>query len=437
MVQIEENKLKILTWLLRLAVGALFIFSGFVKAIDPWGTIYKVQDYLAAMEINLWDNLILTAVFGLCATEFIVGVFLITGCLRRSTPIAAFIIMLFMTPLSLWVALKDPVPDCGCFGDVIIISNWSTFYKNLLIVVGTIYLIRFNKRTTWLITPALQWIMLLSSIIFVFAIELFGYNFQPLLDFRKYPKGVNLISEVQEMNESEYRFIYKKGQEEKIIGENDDLPTEEDGWTFVRREKISEDKNADEFHDVTNFRIWSKDGDEDMTEDALANYKELIMLMIPDIKQVSPSTTWKLNAIYDWATEKGIGMIGIVAGSIEEINDWDDLAMPSYEVYSADDTQIKEIVRGNPAIVFLEEGVIKGKTMLSAVDVDNIYKNDTSYHYEKFDVNTEIILFNCIAFYLIIVSVLIGLSFTPHLARLIATTFNHRLIHDGKVHHEE
>ena len=105
------------TWIIRVLVGGVFIFSGFVKAVDPWGTLYKVEEYLNVMGIGLWHSIVVAGVFLLCAFEFTIGIFLILGCYRRSAPWLAFITMCFMLPLTLWIAVFNPVADCGCFGE--------------------------------------------------------------------------------------------------------------------------------------------------------------------------------------------------------------------------------------------------------------------------------------------------------------------------------
>ncbi|MDE6772479.1 MAG: DoxX family protein, partial [Muribaculaceae bacterium] len=121
------------TWTARLLVGCVFVFSGFVKAIDPFASIYKAEAYLSALSLEIWPNLILLGVFSLCAIEFLVGVFILFGCFRKSIIIIVALIMAFMLPITLWLALDNPIDDCGCFGDAIKISNWTSFWKNIIL----------------------------------------------------------------------------------------------------------------------------------------------------------------------------------------------------------------------------------------------------------------------------------------------------------------
>lgn len=183
-----------ITWLLRIAVGGTFIFSGFVKAIDPWGTLYKLEEYLNVMGLPLWHSIVVAGTFLLCSVEFVAGTMLLAGCYRKSSPWIVFAIMCVMLPLTLWIAVANPVADCGCFGDFLIISNWATFWKNVALMAGVIWLLKFNRYSRCIISPALQWIAFLATLIFIGYIEVEGYLFQPLIDFRPYKVGGPLLS---------------------------------------------------------------------------------------------------------------------------------------------------------------------------------------------------------------------------------------------------
>lgn len=411
-----------LTWLIRIIIGGVFVFSGFSKAIDPWGTLYKVNDYLGVLSLSIWPNLVLVGVFGLCAIEFLTGIFLLLGCFRRSTAIVAALIMAGMLPLSLWIAISDPVADCGCFGDAFIISNWATFWKNIVISIGIIWLIRYNRKPICLVTPALQWIAFVVSAFFILTIELFGYISQPLIDFRPYKTGESLIDmDNQYSDEPEYLFIYEKDGVREEFNMNDSLPDENDGWIFIDRKELKKSdssENVSKEKDSRNLRIWSKDGEEDETELAITEDGKELLIMMPDLKEVSPATTWKLNSLYEWSLKNDIVMIAVVSGSPEEISTWEDLSMASYPIYTADDTQIKEVVRGNPGVVYLENGKIQWKSTLTAINIDDFLLPEATYDARNFSFDNRKILLNCTYLYLIIVGVLIVLSFTPKIQYL-------------------
>lgn len=411
--------IRIITWIIRLATGVLFVFSGFTKGIDPWGTLYQIDAYLAAMNLNLWSNLRLALAFGLSATEFVIGVFLLTGTLRKATPIAAIVIMAFMLPLSAWVAFYNPVEDCGCFGSALIISNQATLIKNIILCVLLLWLLKYNSKCICLISPAIQWIFLVLSIAFIFMVEMFGYNYQPLIDFGNYKKGTSLLPFEEEDGSEEYILIYSNGENEHRFSLEDELPDEESGWFFVKREKIDKYKDTKSTKEIKNLIVFSRDGSEIETTDIIENEGKEIIVMMPELRNVSPATTWKLNALYDLLENNDIKMIAIASGNSEDIDFWKDIAMPSYEIFLADDTLIKEIIRGNPAIVFLENGVIRGKTMLSAIDSDVLDNEDEDKIESYLDFDNDKVLINSIAFYLIITGLLMALSLIPRLYQLI------------------
>lgn len=408
------------TYLLRVIVGGVFIFSGFIKGIDPWGTIYKFDDYLAALSLNIWPNLVLVGAFALCAIEFLCGVFLLTGCFRRSMPMLAAAIMAIMLPLTLWIAMADPVADCGCFGDAYVISNWASFWKNVGLTLGVLWLIKYNRKCNWLVTPALQWLVFVASGIFIVIIELFGYASQPLLDFRPYKIGVSIADSggTSADNEPNYVFIYEKDGIIKEFGINDELPDEASGWMFVDRKEKHEADSTPILSSDRNFRVWSKDGDEDVTEEAITDEGKELIIMMPDLDKVSPATTWKLNSLYEWTVQNNVYMIAVVAGSPEEIAIWEDLSMASYPIFTADDTQIKSVVRGNPGVVYLIDGKIVWKSTLRAIDIDDFLSPETSHDAASFGLDNARLLRNLSYLYLTVLAVLVLLSFVPFLKRI-------------------
>lgn len=379
----KDLVIKIITWVLRLCCGGLFIFSGFVKAIDPWGTIFKVEEYLAAFGVSVPFMFMRLGVFGLCAVEFIVGCFLAMGCYRKSCPIFAGLIMAFMLPLSLWVAIEDPVASCGCFGDAWHVSNWFTFWKNVALSAGILWLLKYNISITYLVSPAFQWLAVVASGIYILIIELTGYFYQPLIDFRDYPPGATLFAQPPSQDTEE----------------GDDSVDDEG-----------------EYHGIDVFDIHDA---EDMNEEASYPEGKELIVMIPKVSMVSPATTWKLNSLYEWALDNGVKMIGIVSGSPEEIEEWEDLSMASYPVYLADDTAIKEVVRGNPGIVYLDKGKIVWKTTLNSIDIDDFLSPEVSGEASGFAGDNARFLINVSLIYVIVMAFLVFISFTPRLAQLL------------------
>ncbi len=369
--------LVVLTWLMRLAVGSVFIISGLSKGIDPWGSYYKTMEYLVAMHIPIvdWGNTVLVLAFILFTVEFVIGVSLLLGCFRKAAPIMAALFMLVMLPLTLWIAISDPVADCGCFGDFIVVSNWATFIKNCIISLAVIWLLKFNSKVKSLISPYLQWIATVVIAAYIVIVGYIGYWQQPMVDFRPYKVGTRLLAQDEEAEYiPRYEFVYEKNGAMRKFGEDDELPDEAEGWKFVRREEKEFVKNEHSSslvnEEASDFRIWSEDGEEDVT-DMLTGYDRQLMLLVPDINTLSMATSWKINRLYDMSKSHDTEFFAVVAGSPDAIEEWRDLSSGQYQIYSAEDTSIKELVRGNPGLVGLEDGVIKWKSSLSALRLND------------------------------------------------------------------
>ena len=155
---------------IRLVFSLTFLFSGTVKLIDPRGTQYKIEDYGAAFSMSglLPDGLPLTLACTIAIVEFLMGVYLFFGIRRRLTLSTAICFLLIMTPLTLYLAIKNPVSDCGCFGDALILSNWQTFGKNVVLLVLSIIALRYYKLMPHFVGKRYEWMVALAA--FVFAV---------------------------------------------------------------------------------------------------------------------------------------------------------------------------------------------------------------------------------------------------------------------------
>lgn len=344
-----------LVWLLRLAVGAVFIFSGFVKAVDPWGFIYKIREYLDVWDISWVSRETVTVVaFTVAAGEFTSGVLLLTGCLRRTVVWFMLLLMAFMLPLTLYIYVFQPVADCGCFGDALVISNAATFYKNVAITLSLVFLARYNSKVTMIYQPIVQWLVIVVSVVLCLFLSIVGYNVQPLVDFRHYPVGGTLADD----SESNVRLIYERDDVRQEF-EVDALP--DSTWTYVGRTSLESGL-------ASSLAIF--DGDDEVTADVLDPTAPQLLLMVSDPAQHTKARAGMANALNAYITNQGGSMIGIVAASGDELKTWMSKVEPDYEVYSADDTTIKEIVRGNAGIVYVKDGKIVWKRNLYSLPAD-------------------------------------------------------------------
>ena len=365
-----EKWCQVLTVLMRLVVGGVFIFSGFTKGVDPWGTCYKITDYLNALGLGQWSDTALFIAVALAAVEFMTGVAIAVGAFRRSALWLALLMLAVMTPLTLWLAVTGAVADCGCFGDALHLSNWATFGKNVLLVLGIIYLLLFNRSVRSLYGPAVQWMVMAVSFALVMAVAYYGYFVQPLIDYRPYPVGTRLVGATAvEDNDSEDDFIFiysRDGVEHEFT--IDSLPDEEDGWEYVTRYHARRPQGKVIVQNGGNsIAIVDEDGS-DVTLDLLADSRRTVLLLFPNLPDVGVVNSFALNELNDAALVADVDVIGLTPATAQEIEHWNDISMASYSIYNMDDSELKMIARGNPAVVYLEDGVIKWKRTLASLD---------------------------------------------------------------------
>lgn len=351
------------TWVLRVAVGAVFIMSGISKMLDPWGFVFKIEEYLSAWGWDLPRTLDLMGALGLSAYEFVFGTLLMLGCYKRVTPWLLTLCMVFMLPLTLYIWIKDPVEDCGCFGDFWVLSNAATFWKNVVLTAMLVGLLYLNRKVRGLFHHNLQWIVMMALGFYIITIGLVSYTIQPLADFRPYPVGSSLTEGDDDDSEADdVRFVYERDGELREFG-LDELPDDDD-WTFVERRGGAVT--------VTPLSIFDPDTDEDVTEEVLSGDGPLLILVMSEPARADLSDTYAINELNEAISARGGRMIALLATGRDGIETWRDLSMGSYDCYMADDTQLKELVRGVMALVYAEDGEIVWKRTISSIDLNDV-----------------------------------------------------------------
>ncbi|MCM1319101.1 MAG: clostripain-related cysteine peptidase [Muribaculaceae bacterium] len=423
----SEKLITLLTWIFRLAIGGTFIFSGVVKAIDPWGTIYKLHDYIAAMPQGFmgWALPLLTPfAFALFTIEILLGISVITGSYRRLSAIGSLLMMLVMTPLTLWIALKNPVPDCGCFGDALILTNWQTFWKNIVLLAMSVWLLIYNRHARCLILPGIQWLMVIGTLVFAVFIGFVGYSIQPMIDFRPYPIGSNLIDAATDEGETgsdTLMAIWQRGDEQITIPA-DSIPQGE-GWEFIDRVENTNNKVSDSDTATKSKGLAIFDDAEDITEDVIPSEGEAVVVFMYDLPNLSKGNYYKLNSLYAYCKQNDIALVVVAAATPLQINDFIDQSLAEYPVYTAEDTAMKEVARGNPSFVYLKDGKIVYKAVFSAIPTYD-FKEDTPARpgaladYAPKWADSETLNATC----LIMLSFIVLLIFASHVPRVVNYT---------------
>lgn len=364
-LEIDKKHIVEKAWvnLCRFLLGALFIFSGFVKAVDPLGSFYKIQDYLTAFGMISWFPSYLPLFFGvaLSAVEFCAGVFLFLGIRRKVAATLALLLMCVMTPLTLYLALANPVSDCGCFGDAWVLTNWQTFAKNIVLLIAAIAVFRRQDMIVPFITAKMEWMISMYTFLFVFVLSFYCLANLPILDFRPYKIGVNIkagmeIPEGSKPSVFESRFVLEKdGKRQEFALDNYPDST----WTFVEARTVLKEKGYEPpIHD---FSMMSLDTGEDITDSVLSDKGYTFLLVAHRIEEADDSDIDLINEIYDYSVEHGYGFYALTSSPEDEIELWRDKTGAEYPFCQMDDITLKTIIRSNPGLLLIKDGAILNK----------------------------------------------------------------------------
>ena len=357
-----NRALKIAVECCRVLIGVVFIFSGFVKAVDPMGGAIKIDDYLSAFGLEALQPFSVVMSFNLSAIEFTLGVCTLLGVYRRYVSFLVLLFMAFMTPLTLYLALFNPVSDCGCFGDAVVLTNWETFYKNIVLLAASIVVFIYNQRMLPGFTFHVYWFVALYAYLFGIGFAYYNYNHLPVIDFRPYKIGANIpqlmaIPEGAPEDEYAYTFIYEKDGVQKEFS-LDNYPADDSSWTFVDTKTELIKKGYEPL--VDNFNLYDEAGDE-VTDDILHNPEPVLLLISPKLEEADDEHIDEINSMYDYALEHQIPFYGVTGSTQEVIEFWSDNTGAEYPYLMADEVLLKTIIRSNPGLVLLKEGTIMAK----------------------------------------------------------------------------
>ena len=369
----EHNKqhkvIKICVTVCRFLLAGVFVFSGFVKTIDPLGTYYKILDYVEALGLTdmLPQFVFSMSSFMLGMVEFCLGVYLFFGIRRIIAPYLVMLIMCFMTPLTLWVALYNPVSDCGCFGDAVTLSNWETFGKNVVLLIMSLVLLKWRKFITPLVTVHLDWLIAIYGFVYIFIVGVYCYNYLPIFDFRPYHVGADIaqgmiVPEGMKPTIYESRFILQKDGEEKEFT-LEDYP--DSTWTFVDSKTVVKEKGYEP--PIQDFSILRMEDGEDITEAVLSDENYTFLLVAHQLGLSDDGSIDLINELYDYSLEYGYGFYCLTSSPEEDIELWKENTGAEYPFCLVDNITLKTMIRSNPGLMLLKKGVVYQKWSVSSL----------------------------------------------------------------------
>lgn len=347
----------------RFVLAATFIFSGYVKAIDPLGTLYKLKDYAAAMSLNglLPDWALVGVAIALGALEFALGVFMLFAVRRHVVSRITLAFMTAMTMLTLWIFVADPVKDCGCFGDALKLTNSETLLKNIVLIACAALVAWRPVDMARFISRSNQWIVRYYTVAYIVITSVYCLYTLPIFDFRPYHVGMNIkqgmeIPEGAEQPEFESTFLLRKNGETREFT-LDNYP--DSTWEYVDTRTVQTKKGYEPpIHD---FALTSCDTGEDITEQVLTKKGYTFLLVSPRLAVADDSNFGDIDQIYEYAEENGIDFYCVTASANDEIERWRDLTGAEYQFCNADETTLKTMIRSNPGLMLLKDGTIIGK----------------------------------------------------------------------------
>ena len=301
----------------RLILAAVLVFSGFIKAVDPLGTQYKIADYLQVLHLGKYvpDAITLGSSVIQSAIEFGLGICLLFAMHRRFVSKLTLLMMAIMTPLTLWLALTNPISDCGCFGDAVVLTNWQTFWKNVVLLAAALVIWKWPLDMIRFVSRNIQWIIINYSAAFIIALSAWSLYDLPYFDFRPYNIGTDLRG----------------------------------GWTKMME---GEESPYSEF-----FMEETRNG-EDITDSLLNHKGYLFLLVATHLENADDSQLDLINQIYEYAEDEKYPFYCLTASGKAGIKYWIENTGAEYPYCQTDDITLKTIIRSNPGLLLLKDGVI-------------------------------------------------------------------------------
>ena len=411
-MSVNQNTKVAIHRILRILLGALFIFSGIVKCIDPAGGAIKIEDYFIAwgwlsspwwlcMALSLIQNII----------EFAAGFMLLFGALVPVASVVTLAFMVFYTPLTLYIALANPVSDCGCFGDAIKITNWQTFGKNIFFLAAAVLVFLWrnvdrSNRKQWK-----QVAMAATGVVIAGLVSLKGITDEPIMDFRPYSVGTDIrasmsIPEDAPMTEYKTTFILEKDGVRKEFDENN-YPYEDSTWVFV--DSHSEVISEGFVPSITDFSFTTPDGDE-VGDMLLDSQNPVFIAVSPKLENADKEQMKELGRQFVMAQNNGFDFYVATSSSQSEFIKADSLAETALNYLMADETMLKTIVRSNPGMIILQNGVVVAKYNFNHMPFDRDMASPAASYLANLKHSYEWLLIVCLALASVIVWLSLGKS---------------------------
>lgn len=350
--------MRVLHLISRIVIGVVFIFSGFVKGIDPMGTAYRFEDYFIVWNAHWMMPYALTLSILGSAMEFVLGVVILLNLKPKVGSWLLLGVMIFFTLLTLNDAIYNPVPDCGCFGDAITLTNWQTFYKNLVLMVFTMIIFSWRKKTRDDMGNLAAYGIAAVVMSFFIGFSIYCYRHLPLIDFMDWKAGNKMYNE--NPSPIKYFLTYKNketGETKEYL--SPDYPYTDSVWMskWEFLEQRVEDPNSYKGNDL---QIMDSSGT-DLTDAIIRNPEYQFILVAWDLETADQDALTGISDLADKTMEIGYGFTGLTSSLSEVIDSTRTRLKLNFDIFMADDIALKMMVRANPGLLLLKDGVVIDK----------------------------------------------------------------------------
>jgi uncharacterized membrane protein YphA (DoxX/SURF4 family)/negative regulator of genetic competence, sporulation and motility len=368
--------MKLLKIIIRLILGVVFTFSGFAKAVDPTGTAIIFTDYFTeAFGMDSMASVSMGLGIVLAAFEFLIGICLIVNVKPRLAALGALIFMVFFTPLTLYIAIANPVKDCGCFGELVKLDNWGTFYKNLVFLPMSVYIFKATKGEHITYKPSVDWSVAIVVFLSVVLFQYYTINHLPLIDARPYKVGIHIpdkmiVPEGEKVDSFATVISMKNLQtgEEKDVTEQVYMETE-DYWDIEKWASETKSVLVEKGYEppIYNFNAYpakikfaNSGTPTDMMDSLLVEKNFSFFVVAYDLNKADVEGFNKMAALINYAYPKGIKAHLLTSTTTNLMQHKSKIRFP-VRIYNSDPTTLKTVIRANPGLLLLKEGTIIGK----------------------------------------------------------------------------
>ncbi|MGN6177846.1 MAG: BT_3928 family protein [Mucilaginibacter sp.] len=366
----KTNPASAWVWICRLLVGLLFIFSGLIKANDPLGFSYKLQEYFEVFHITFLDGLALYIAVILCAFEMILGFALLIGVRGKQVAWGLLLLIIFFAFLTFYSAFFKVVQTCGCFGDAIVLTPWQSFSKDLVLLLLILVLFKHRASIQPIFSPKTSDRLLIIAVIGGFAVGFYTYNFLPVMDFLPYKIGANIPDEMKrppnaqpDVYEQTYHLKNKSTGATKVMNDKEYISSniwKDNNWQIVGQpeSRLVKKGFTPKIQDLSIYDSQHND----YTNELLTNPYYSLVIVAWDIDHANVDAINQINALALDLRENFNTRIVLLTSSTASVAEaYSKQHRLVFELFYADEVPLKEMVRANPGVILLKNGTVINK----------------------------------------------------------------------------